>query len=134
MNFNKFLNSFIAAAIYLMVWNLFDFPSGVIKFGFESGEKVKDYNHRNDFMLRVAKMVKKNPQKLQVLITRFNWSLYALRLLGNQLECQFLFKLLDYLTKMNLFWGEWRNFLVYLEFLILNSIEYRIDFILSKNW
>lgn len=40
-----------------MIWNLFDFPSGVVKFGVESGKNIDSYNHENDFMLRVAPKV-----------------------------------------------------------------------------
>jgi hypothetical protein len=51
-----------AAVVYTMIWNLFDFPSGVVKFGLESGSKIDDYDHENDFMLRLApKVSRPNP-------------------------------------------------------------------------
>lgn len=40
-----------------MIWNLFDFPSGVVKFGTESGQNIHNFKDENDFMLRLAPVV-----------------------------------------------------------------------------
>ncbi len=53
----SFMTPHTAAVVYTMIWNLFDFPSGVVKFGLESGAKIDAYDHENDFMLRVAPKV-----------------------------------------------------------------------------
>ncbi|OXA40478.1 fatty acid amide hydrolase 1 [Folsomia candida] len=43
------------SVFYTMIWNLFDFPAGVIKWGTESGEKVDKYDCQNDMVLRTGK-------------------------------------------------------------------------------
>jgi Asp-tRNA(Asn)/Glu-tRNA(Gln) amidotransferase A subunit family amidase len=49
-----------AACLYTIMWNLFDFPSGVVPFGQESGEKIDSYDTCGDFVLRLAKKAVKN--------------------------------------------------------------------------
>ncbi|CAG7815834.1 unnamed protein product [Allacma fusca] len=40
---------------YTSIWNLVEFPAGVVKFGLENGTDVTDYNDEGDPVLRVAK-------------------------------------------------------------------------------
>jgi hypothetical protein len=40
-----------------MIWNLFDFPAGVLRFGTESGEKVDQYDPQGDMVLNTGKKV-----------------------------------------------------------------------------
>jgi hypothetical protein len=40
-----------------MIWNLCDFPAGVIKFGFESGKNIEKFNDEGDMFLKIAKKV-----------------------------------------------------------------------------
>ena len=35
-----------------------EFPSGVVKFGRESGQNISDYDDEGDFILRLAKNVR----------------------------------------------------------------------------
>jgi len=37
-----------------MAWNVLDFPSGVVKFGKESGKNILPYDDEGDFMLQPA--------------------------------------------------------------------------------
>ena len=48
-----------ASVFYTMIWNLFDFPCGVVRFGKESGTKVEGYDHQGDMVLKVHKQVTK---------------------------------------------------------------------------
>jgi hypothetical protein len=41
-----------------MIWNMFDFPAGVVKFGTESGEFIAGYDSEGDFFLEMAKKVR----------------------------------------------------------------------------
>jgi len=45
------------AVIYTMIWNMFDFPAGVVRFGTESGENIDGYDTEGDFILEIAKKV-----------------------------------------------------------------------------
>ena len=45
------------AVVYTMVWNLFDFPAGVVPFGIETGMKIDSYDTRGDLCLKTAKKV-----------------------------------------------------------------------------
>lgn len=54
-----------AAVCYCCIWNLVDFPAGVIPFGHESGKKIDSYNDQGDMSLREAKKVKYRHLKLR---------------------------------------------------------------------
>jgi len=59
-SFNEFLNiypSSLESVAYTMIWNMLDFPAGVIRFGTESGNKIDHYDHKNDYILRLAQEV-----------------------------------------------------------------------------
>jgi len=47
----------LASVVYTMIWNLFDFPAGVVKFGKESGQNIDTFDTENDLALRLAKKV-----------------------------------------------------------------------------
>jgi Asp-tRNA(Asn)/Glu-tRNA(Gln) amidotransferase A subunit family amidase len=51
--------SYIAAFIYTALWNLCDFPAGVVKFGTESGTNLETYAHEEDFFLQIAQKAAK---------------------------------------------------------------------------
>jgi fatty acid amide hydrolase len=43
-----------SAVVYTMIWNLFDFPAGCVKWGSESGRNVDAYDDQSDFMMMKA--------------------------------------------------------------------------------
>ena len=49
--------SLTAAVAYAMIWNLADFPAGVVPFGKESGENIDSYDTEDDNLLILAKNV-----------------------------------------------------------------------------
>lgn len=40
-----------------MIWNLVDFPAGIVRFGVETGENLDSYGDEGDAMLKLAKEV-----------------------------------------------------------------------------
>jgi len=42
------------AVCYAMIWNLVDFPAGVVPFGRESGKNLENFDHENDVALKLA--------------------------------------------------------------------------------
>jgi hypothetical protein len=46
------------AIVYTMIWNLVDFPAGIVRFGTETGENIDSYDDEGDSMLKLAKEVK----------------------------------------------------------------------------
>ena len=40
-----------------MIWNLCDFPAGVVPFGTESGKNISSFNDEGDMFLKIAKKV-----------------------------------------------------------------------------
>lgn len=45
-----------------MIWNLVDFPVGVMPFGVETGQNIDSYNDEGDALLRLAKEVRMQSQ------------------------------------------------------------------------
>lgn len=43
-----------------MIWNIVDFPAGVLPFGVESGKNICAYDDEGDAMLKMAKEVVNN--------------------------------------------------------------------------
>lgn len=41
-----------------MLWNLCDFPAGIVNFGQESGTTLNDFNDQGDMFVKLAKEVK----------------------------------------------------------------------------
>lgn len=39
------------------MWNLTDFPAGIVKFGNESGTRIADFDDEGDLFLKIAKKV-----------------------------------------------------------------------------
>ncbi|ODN04811.1 Fatty acid amide hydrolase 1 [Orchesella cincta] len=42
------------AIIHTLMWNMFDWPAGVVRFGTESGKKLEEYNTEGDMLLKWA--------------------------------------------------------------------------------
>ncbi|CAL8109904.1 unnamed protein product [Orchesella dallaii] len=42
------------AIVHTLMWNMFDWPAGVVRFGTESGKKLQDYNTEGDLFLKWA--------------------------------------------------------------------------------
>ncbi len=48
---------FIAGFVYTVIWNLVDFPAGVLRFGTETGAQIDSYDDQNEPMLKSARHV-----------------------------------------------------------------------------
>jgi len=48
------------AVLYCIIWNLTDFPAGVVQFGTESCSRIDQFDDEGDMFLRLAKKVKLN--------------------------------------------------------------------------